>query len=61
MSLSAKIREQLISSFRADLTDHVQAMTDGLLALEQNLATNDRRPWRISSGQRTASREQPGR
>ena len=43
MSLSAKIREQLISSFRADLTDHVQGMTDGLLALEQNLVSGDER------------------
>lgn len=36
MSLSAKIREQLISSFRAELAEHVQTMNDGLLALEQN-------------------------
>ena len=43
MSLSAKIREQLISSFRADLTDHVQAMTDGLLALEQDRVSGDER------------------
>jgi two-component system chemotaxis sensor kinase CheA len=35
MSLSAKIREQLISSFRAELAEHVQMMNDGLLALEQ--------------------------
>jgi two-component system chemotaxis sensor kinase CheA len=43
MSLSAKIREQLISSFRADLADHVQTMTDGLLALEQNRVTGEER------------------
>lgn len=43
MSLSAKIREQLISSFRADLTDHVQGMTDGLLALEQDQVVGDER------------------
>jgi two-component system chemotaxis sensor kinase CheA len=36
MSLSAKIREQLISSFQTELAEHVQTMTDGLLALEQN-------------------------
>jgi two-component system chemotaxis sensor kinase CheA len=36
MSLSAKIREQLISSFRAELAEHVQTMNDGLLALEQD-------------------------
>ena len=35
MSLSAKIRKQLISSFRDDLNEQVQIMTDGLLALEQ--------------------------
>jgi two-component system chemotaxis sensor kinase CheA len=43
MSLSAKIREQLISSFRADLADHVQTMTDGLLALEQNQVAGEER------------------
>jgi two-component system chemotaxis sensor kinase CheA len=43
MSLSAKIREQLISSFRADLADHVQTMTDGLLALEQNKIAGEER------------------
>ncbi len=43
MSLSAKIREQLISSFRADLTDHVQGMTDGLLALEQERVSGEAR------------------
>src|SRR5512136_1854879 len=35
MSLSAKIREQIISSFHAELAEHVQTMNDGLLALEQ--------------------------
>jgi two-component system chemotaxis sensor kinase CheA len=35
MTLSAKVREQLISSFRAELAEHVQMITDGLLALEQ--------------------------
>ncbi len=35
MPISAKIREQLISSFRAELTEHIQMMTDGLLALER--------------------------
>ncbi len=43
MSLSAKIREQLISSFRADLTEHVQIMTDGLLALEQGSVAGEQR------------------
>lgn len=36
MSLSAKIREQIINSFRAELAEHVQTMNDGLLVLEQN-------------------------
>ncbi len=35
MSLSAKIREQIISSFRAELAEHVQTLNDGLLAVEQ--------------------------
>jgi two-component system, chemotaxis family, sensor kinase CheA len=38
MSLSARIREQLISSFRAELAEHVQTMMSGLLAIEQGLA-----------------------
>jgi two-component system chemotaxis sensor kinase CheA len=40
---SNAIREQLISSFRAELADHVQTMTDGLLALEQGRLAGDRR------------------
>ena len=43
MSLSAKIREQLISSFRAELSEHVQTMNDGLLALEQGRVKDDER------------------
>jgi two-component system chemotaxis sensor kinase CheA len=43
MSLSAKIREQLIASFRADLSEYIQTMTDGLLALEQGRVTGDER------------------
>jgi len=43
MSLSAKIREQLISSFRAELAEHVQTMNNGLLALEQNRVEGDQR------------------
>ena len=43
MSLSAKIREQLISSFRAELTEHVQTMTNGLLALEQHQVAGEQR------------------
>ena len=43
MSLSAKIREQLISSFRAELAEHIQTMTDGLLALEQGTLASEGR------------------
>ncbi len=43
MSLSAKIRKQLIGSFRAELAEHVQAMTDGMLAIEQHSVTGEQR------------------
>lgn len=35
MSISSKVREQLLNSFRAELAEHIQTMTDGLLTLEQ--------------------------
>lgn len=38
MSLARNIREQLLKSFRAELAEHIQTMTDGLLALEQGRA-----------------------
>jgi len=43
MSLSAKVREQLLSSFRAELNEHIQTVTDGLLALEQQSVTGEQR------------------
>ncbi len=43
MGRSSAIREQLISSFRAELADHVQTMTDGLLTLEQGRKTGVQR------------------
>ena len=43
MSLSAQIREQLISSFRAELAEHVQTVNDGLLAIEQDRIHGDER------------------
>ena len=43
MSLSAKIREQLISGFRTELAEHIQTMNDGLLALEQNRVAGEQR------------------
>ena len=35
MSISQSIREQLLSSFRAELNEHIQVMNNGLLAIEQ--------------------------
>jgi hypothetical protein len=35
MSLSEKIREQIISSFYAELVEQTLTMTDGWLALKQ--------------------------
>jgi len=35
MSISSKIREQIINSFRAELAEHVQTLNNGLLTLEQ--------------------------
>lgn len=43
MPASQSIREQLLSSFRAELSEHVQAMNDGLLALERNKLTSKER------------------
>lgn len=36
MSISEKIRAQIIGNFRAELGEHVQTLNDGLLAFEQN-------------------------
>jgi two-component system chemotaxis sensor kinase CheA len=43
MSIAAKVREKLISSFRAELAEHIQTMTDGLLALEQGRVAGEQR------------------
>lgn len=43
MPVSDKIREQIISTFRAELIEHVQTMTDGLLAIEQQCVSGDPR------------------
>ncbi len=43
MSISASVRERLLNSFRAELKDHIQTMTDGLLALEQQTVAGDAR------------------
>ncbi len=36
MSISSKIREQIIQTFRAELLEHVQTLNHGLLRIEQN-------------------------
>ncbi len=43
MPLADQIREQLISSFRTELNEHIQTITDGLLALEQHTITGKQR------------------
>ncbi|MBN1486523.1 MAG: hybrid sensor histidine kinase/response regulator, partial [Anaerolineae bacterium] len=43
MSISASVRERLLNSFRAELKEHIQTMTDGLLALEQQTVSDDER------------------
>lgn len=42
-SLSAKIRDQIISSFRAELSEHLQTMNSGLLAVEQGTVSGEER------------------
>ncbi len=44
MAISEQVRKQLIASFRAELTEHIQTMTDGLLALEQNKLDSAQKP-----------------
>ena len=47
MSLSASIRQQLLNSFRTELAEHVQTVTDGLLALEQGELQGPARQTRL--------------
>jgi two-component system chemotaxis sensor kinase CheA len=54
MSISAKIREELIGSFRAELNEHVQTMTDGLLALEQGSVEGEERQAMLENTFRAA-------
>jgi two-component system chemotaxis sensor kinase CheA len=54
MSISAKIREELIGSFRAELNEHIQTMTDGLLALEQGNVTGEKRQAMLENTFRAA-------
>lgn len=39
MTTTDRIREQILSSFRAELAEHVQTLNDGLLAVEQQKVT----------------------
>ncbi len=54
MSLSITIREQLIRSFGDELAEHVQTMTDGLLALEQQQVTGEERRFTLENVFRAA-------
>ncbi len=54
MSISAKIRQELIGSFRAELNEHVQTMTDGLLALEQGSVSGEKRQAMLENTFRAA-------
>jgi two-component system chemotaxis sensor kinase CheA len=54
MSISAKIREELIGSFRAELNEHIQTMTDGLLALEQGSVAGKERQAMLENTFRAA-------
>ena len=49
MSISEKIRAQIISSFRAELKEHVQTLNDGLLAMEQNQIPMGERAERMAT------------
>ncbi len=42
MGLSEEIRQRLINSFKVEQAEHVQKITDGLLALENNPAADNR-------------------
>ncbi|HOT93066.1 MAG TPA: hybrid sensor histidine kinase/response regulator [Anaerolineae bacterium] len=49
MAISEQVRKQLIASFRAELAEHVQTITDGLLALEQNRLDNEQKTETLRS------------
>jgi two-component system chemotaxis sensor kinase CheA len=57
MSLSSKIREQIINSFRVELVEHIQTMTDGLLALEQGTVAGEPSP-ELDEGERQSTLEE---
>jgi two-component system, chemotaxis family, sensor kinase CheA len=41
MAKASELREQLLKSFRAELVEHIQTMTSGLLAIEQAFAKKE--------------------
>ncbi len=43
MPANQSVREQLFNSFRAEISEHLQTMNDGLLALEQTKQTGPER------------------
>lgn len=43
MSVSSQVRQQLLNSFRAELQEHIQTMSNGLLALEQQTVSGQKR------------------
>jgi len=49
MSISEKIRAQIIGSFRAELSEHIQTLNDGLLAIEQNQIAGAEREERLAT------------
>ncbi|HSJ57048.1 MAG TPA: Hpt domain-containing protein, partial [Anaerolineae bacterium] len=49
MGRSARIREQLIVSFRAELNEHIQTMTNGLLAFEEGRVPSEERRARLET------------
>jgi two-component system chemotaxis sensor kinase CheA len=49
MSISEKIRAQIIGSFRAELSEHVQTLNAGLLAVEQNQIPAGEREERLAT------------
>ena len=54
MSLASDIREQLLKSFRAELSEHIRTMTDGLLALEQDQVEGSQRKEMLENTFRAA-------
>ncbi len=54
MSISASVRETLLKNFRAELQEHIQTITDGLLAVEQKEVPEEERAELLESTFRAA-------